>query len=111
MGAAPGIDGLKGVRAVAEDEPLAGFDFVAAEFGQAGVVSVQALEEEQQRIAPVRVRFGWDGPAPSLRVPLARGFARQCSSITLAAESCRQLHPVRQFGDEFLVAAKRIPNR
>ena len=56
-GEAPGIDGLKSVRAVAEDEPLAGIDFVAAEFGQAGVVSVQALEEEQQRIVAAPFEF------------------------------------------------------
>ena len=61
MGAAPGIDGLKSVLAVAEDEPLADFDFVADEFGQAGVVSVQALEEEQQRMVPAPFEFVADG--------------------------------------------------
>ena len=30
----------------------------------------------------------------SARVPLARGFARQCSSTPLAAQSCRQCHPI-----------------
>ncbi len=31
------------------------------------------------------------------RVPLARGFARQCSSKTLAPKSCRQWHPALRF--------------
>ena len=51
---------LKRVRAVAEDEPLAGFDFVAAEFGQSGVVSVEALAEEPQRMVPAPFEFAVD---------------------------------------------------
>ena len=45
-------------------EPLAGFAFVAAEFVQAGVGSVQALEEEPQRIVPAPFEFVADWADP-----------------------------------------------
>ncbi len=35
----------------------------------------------------------WSKNTAERRVPLARGFARQCSSKTLAAQSDRQWHP------------------
>ena len=60
--AAPGINGRKSVRAVAEDEPLASSDFVAAVFGQAGVVSVKGTVAGEEAIfdAPdANVFFQW----------------------------------------------------
>ncbi|MBX7209429.1 MAG: hypothetical protein K1X78_14020 [Verrucomicrobiaceae bacterium] len=48
---------ILGVWAVAQDEPLARFDFVADEFGQASVIVFHALEKKQQRIVPAPFEF------------------------------------------------------
>lgn len=49
--------GVPRALAVAEDESLAGFDFVADEFGQAGGVCGKAIEEEQQRMVSAPLEF------------------------------------------------------
>jgi hypothetical protein len=42
----------------AQDEPFAGLDFLADEFGQTRVVGLQALEEEPPRNVPAPFEFG-----------------------------------------------------